>query len=287
MLRPEDVKYCQNIMRRHGVSYFFSSRWLPREKRDATAVLYAFFRVPDDLVDTATSTSQERLKALQTWRDSWQAVQTGADTHEPVLRAAREVFLNYKIPYKYGDDFLAAMVQDITVDRYATYADLEKYMYGSAAVVGIMMSYIVGYKNEGTLLKAQALGEAMQLTNFLRDIQEDYQDRGRIYLPLEDLKRFSVSEQDIQQQKFTPEFIQLMQFEITRARELYSIAESGVDELESTGRFAIRLASRLYAAILSKIEQAGYNVFLGRVRTTKLEKLMSLYSVWKISRNTR
>jgi phytoene synthase len=179
------------------------------------------------------------------------------------------------------------MIQDITVSRYATYAELEEYMYGSAAVVGIMMSYVIGFKDEGTLERAKALGEAMQLTNFLRDIQEDYRDRGRIYVPLEDLARFGVSEDDFREQKMSPEFIELMRFEIDRARKLYAYAEPGIAELAPSGRFAIRLASRVYAAILIKIEQAGYNVFLGRVKTTKFEKLTLLYAVWKQTRSTR
>lgn len=287
MLSADDVRYCQRLMNRHGVSYAFASWWLPAPQRTATAVLYSFFRVPDDLVDAAGVTAEERSTALLEWCKLWQQAQVSDDIQSPVLRAAREVFLQYNIPFGYGDDFLKAMIQDITVDRYATYADLEKYMYGSAAVVGIMMSYVIGYKDAGTLEHAKALGEAMQLTNFLRDIQEDYQGRGRIYLPLEDLARFGVSEADFQQQKLTPGLVELIRFEIDRARELYRYAELGIDELAPSGRFAIRLASRLYAAILTKIEAAEYNVFLGRVRTTKFEKLKLLYSVWKMAKSTR
>jgi len=287
MLRSDDIRYCVQLMRKHGVSYAFASRWLPPRMRSATAVLYAFFRVPDDLVDALEATDAARHDALMAWCEAWRQAQVSEDIQQPVLRAAREVFLTYHIPFRFGDDFLQAMVQDLDTKRYQTYADLERYMYGSAEVVGLMMSYVIGYKNNLTLERAKKLGEAMQLTNFLRDVQEDYQDRARIYLPLEDMQRFGVPEDDIRDGQCTPKFVDLMRFEIERARELYRQAEPGIDELTQEGRFAVRLASRLYAAILIKIEQAGYDVFQGRVRTTKFEKFMLLYSVWKQTKNTR
>lgn len=286
MLRADDVVHCRNILRRHGVSYAFATRWFPPQIRDATAVLYAFFRVPDDYVDAVGMSDEIRQTKLLEWCAQWKRAQTEEADH-PVLRAARAIFLQYRIPYQLGDDFLAAMIQDVTVTHYATYADLERYMYGSAAVVGIMMSYVIGYRDEQTLEKAKALGEAMQLTNFLRDIREDYDGRGRIYLPQEDLERFGVTETDIRRHRCSPEFIALMRFEILRARNLYAAAESGIDELAVEGRFPVRLASRLYAAILGKIEVAGYDVFRGRVRTSRWEKILIAFALWKISRNTQ
>lgn len=285
-MRSSDIASCQQIMRRHGVSYAFATRWFPKHMREATAVLYAFFRVPDDFVDAVGATDGEREAALRAWCVAWQQAQT-AESHHPVLRAARAVFAQYHIPSHFGDDFLAAMIQDVTVTRYATYAALERYMYGSAAVVGIMMSYVIGYRNSATLEKAKALGEAMQLTNFLRDIDEDYAGRGRIYLPQEDLARFGVTEDDIRCRRCTTAFVALMQFEIARARRLYALAESGIDELAPEGRFAVRLASRLYAAILTKIEHAEYDVFRGRVRTSRWEKILIAFILWKTSRSTR
>lgn len=287
MPSKNDVQFCTQLMRKHGVSYAFATRWFPRPLQDATAVLYAFFRVPDDLVDEAQTSDAGREHALNAWRDAWQQTQAGEPTEHPVLRATYDVFRAYHIPFSLGDDFLAAMAQDLSVTRYETYADLERYMYGSAAVVGIMMSYVIGFKNEDTLKKARALGEAMQLTNFLRDIQEDFDGRGRIYLPQEDLRTFGVTENMLRTHKVTPEFIALMQHEINRARALYALAEPGIDELAPQGRFAVRLASRLYAAILTKIEDAQYDVFSQRVRTSFIEKLLLTYSVWKTTKNVQ
>lgn len=287
MLRSDDVRFCKKLMRRHGVSYAFATRWFPRGIREATAVLYAFFRVPDDLVDDTHGSERARQEALLTWRESWNRAKQGEPTHHPVLRAAIDVFETYQIPYRFGDHFLDAMMQDISETRYKTYTDVEAYMYGSAAVVGIMMSYLIGYRNEQTLMKARALGEAMQLTNFLRDIREDYDGRGRIYIPQEDMEMFGVSDQDIREHAMTPGFIALLRFEIDRARALYAAAESGIDELAPEGRFAVRLASRLYAAILTKIEHAQYDIFRSRVKTTWVEKLILTYSVWKTTKNTQ
>lgn len=287
MLRQDDIRFCTQLMRKHGVSYAFATRWFPRELQEATAVLYAFFRVPDDLVDEKKPGNTDPETALQSWRTAWQQTQRGEPAAHPVLRAAHDVFQTYHIPFSLGDDFLSAMAQDLSVTRYDTYADLEAYMYGSAAVVGIMMSYVIGFKNAETLLKARALGEAMQLTNFLRDIQEDYEGRGRIYLPQEDLRAFGVTESDIRSRQRSPEFIALMQHEIQRARTLYTHAETGIDELAPQGRFAVRVASRLYAAILTNIEAAQYDVFSKRVRTSLIEKILLTYSVWKTTKNTR
>lgn len=270
-IRTDDLLQCQSIMRRHGVSYSFATRFFPRKVREATAVLYAFFRVPDDIVDAGASQADAR-RDLEAWMDKWRRTEH-EDVGDAVLRAAAEVFRIYGIPRKLGDDFLQAMVQDVTVDRYHTYADLERYMYGSAAVVGIMMCYVIGYKDAGTLERARALGEAMQLTNFLRDIKDDYITRGRIYLPQEDMRRFDLGDDDIARGVLTPALRDLIRFEVARARELYAFAEGGIDELDRSGQFAVRLASRLYAAILSKIEEHEYDVFSGRVRTSYLEKV--------------
>lgn len=287
MPSKNDVQFCTQLMRKHGVSYAFATRWFPRPLQEATAVLYAFFRVPDDLVDEAHANDAGREQALNAWRDAWQRTRAGEPSEHPVLRATYDVFHAYRIPFALGDDFLAAMAQDLFVTRYETYADLERYMYGSAAVVGIMMSYVIGFKNEETLKKARALGEAMQLTNFLRDIREDFDSRGRVYLPQEDLRHFGVTEDILRAHRVTPEFTELMRFEIDRARALYVQAETGIDELAPQGRFAVRLASRLYAAILTKIEDAQYDVFSQRVRTSFIEKLLLTYSVWKTSKSTR
>jgi phytoene synthase len=146
-------------------------------------------------------------------------------------------------------------------------------MYGSAAAVGLMMSHVIGFAGPEALPRAVALGEAMQLTNFIRDVGEDVRERGRIYLPLEDLAQFGVREEDIIAQRMTPQMTELLRFETARARALYAQAEPGVAMLDRRGRFAVRAASRLYAAILDEVERNGHDVFSRRARTTTFRKL--------------
>ena len=286
-LNAEDLALCQSIMKKHGVSYAFATRFFPPEKRAATAVLYAFFRKPDDVVDDANGSLAEKRAALLAWNESWSLHASGRADTDPILRAAAAVFAQYRIPTEYGQAFLAAMFQDLEVSRYATYADLVAYMYGSAAVVGFMMSYVIGFKHADTLKYAQALGEAMQLTNFLRDIKEDLLARGRVYLPMEDLERFQVTVEDLERGVVTPGIKALLQFECSRARALYALADDGIKYLDPSGQLAVRVASGLYAAILDRIKAADYDVFTKRRRTTLLHKLFLTYKIWKKQASTQ
>jgi phytoene synthase len=251
--------------------------------REATHVLYGFFRVADEIVDTPdasdTRTAETRLNE---WKAEWKKAYDTRTSNHPVLRATAEVFYTYTIPFEYSEAFLDAMARDLTVTRYETYRDLETYMYGSAAVVGLMMSYIIGFSSPVALAHAKALGEAMQLTNFLRDIKEDLA-RGRMYLPLEDLKRFDVSIKDLEQGRITPAFADLMQFEINRCRDLYQKGNNGLQYLTQQGRFPVAAASCLYAGILHVIEAKGYDVFTERCRTSRIEKIRLLLQAKRLS----
>jgi phytoene synthase len=260
---------CRSYLEAHGKSYAYATRSFPLPLRNATYALYAFFRIPDELVDNPVHDPKE---ALLEWKSQWHEAYITRLSSNKVLFATAEVFHQYNIPFEYSDDFLSAMLQDIDVDRYATYADLERYMYGSAAVVGLMMSYVIGYSDRVALTYAVKLGYAMQLTNFLRDIREDLETRGRVYLPQEDLQRFHVTEADLQQNRVTHGFTQLMQFEIARADALYEEANQGISLLNQSGRSAVWIASDLYRAILRKIEYAKFDVFERRVRTSTFEK---------------
>lgn len=283
-INKSDLRYCKQLHHTHGKSYFFATRFFPRELREATHVLYAFFRVPDELVDNPVDDTPEAIQtSLEAWRSKWRACYMLHESDDPVLRATYAVFKQFDIPYQYSEDFLQAMIQDVTVDRYKTYQELEYYMYGSAAAVGLMMSYVIGFADKAALEHAKQLGYAMQLTNFLRDIQDDSVTRGRIYMPLDELAQFGLSETDIIEERYSADFVRFMQFQIERARAMYAEAEEGISMLDTRGQFAVRAASRLYGAILGKIEQAKYNVFAGRVRTSLFEKI---WIVWKMSKHS-
>jgi phytoene synthase len=278
-----DFLACREVERRHGSSYFAATRLFPRDLRQATWALYAFFRLPDEIVDAPEdsaevcglplppgTTPEERLA---TWRSWWhEALRTGASTH-PVLRATAATFARYAIPPELAEAFLDAMAQDAWKSRYATYDELRQYMYGSAAAVGLMMTHAIGFSSPDALVRATALGEAMQLTNFVRDVGEDARERGRVYLPLEDLARFGAREEDVLAQRMTPAFVALLRFEIARARQLYADAEPGIALLDRRGRFAVRAASRLYAGILDEVEKNGHDVLTQRARTSGARKL--------------
>jgi len=273
-------KYTQAVeavTKQFGTSYYFATRFLPMNLRQATYALYSFFRIPDEIVDNAINQNPEAiLQELEDWEAMWHQAYAGDKTKYPVLNITAEVFRKYEIPYQYSLDFLTAMKQDVYTNRYQTYADLQAYMYGSASVVGLMMSYIIGFNNIKALEYAPYLGEAMQLTNFIRDIGEDYKERGRIYLLQEDMHKYNVTENNIRDNKINADFIKLIKFEIKRARNLYRQSDSGLKYLNKRGRFAVIMASRMYEAILDKIEQNNYDVLTKRARTSKREKIYIL-----------
>lgn len=269
-LFSEALQQAKAINYRHGTSYFWATLLFPKEIRSAVHILYAFFRIPDEIVDQKQDTPEV---SLNSWFKQWQQAYETKKSDEPILYATSQLFHQYKIPYEYSASFFAAMSQDLVQKRYTNYSALEQYMYGSAAVVGLILSHVIGFSEASALVDAQKLGYAMQLTNFLRDIDEDYQQRNRIYFPQTELKKFALTDHDIATKHFNKNFQQFVLFQIKRARELYAEAENGINKLNSRGRKAVRVASRLYAAILTKIEELDGNIFLKRARTTMIEKI--------------
>lgn len=277
----EDVDVCRQLHKQHGKNYYFATWLFPKDLREATFVLYAFFRVPDEFVDAPGVDPETAAMELRAWRQKWERAYETRQSDEPVLRAAVEVFHRYGIPYEYAAAFFDAMAQDVTVDRYATYEDLCGYMYGSAAVVGLMMSYVIGFAHERALEHATELGYAMQLTNFLRDVGEDWEDRQRVYVPEEDLSRFGLTRSDIENRVFDERMRALMIDLAQRARRHYAQAEQGIRYLSARGRFAVRAGSRLYEALLTQLEQQDWNPYAGRASTTLWQKWLLLPSALK------
>lgn len=267
------LETAKRLTRTYGTSYYLSMQLFPPRMRDAVYALYGFARTADEIVDTEESDPDAARSRLTAWQHAWHQAVADGRHDDPVLAAAAWVFREYQIPVELGDAFFEAMLMDTLTFRYETYADLMTYMYGSAAVVGRMLTYIIGSSSPEAFPYADDLGYAMQLTNFLRDINEDLQDRGRIYLPLEDLRRFGVSEDDLRAQRMTPEFRELMAFEIERARALYARADTGISLLAPEGQKAVRLARTLYSKILDRIEKEQYDIFTSRVRTTTFQKV--------------
>ncbi len=273
------------LHKKHGKSYYFATKLFPRDTRLATYALYAFFRVPDEIVDNSPIHNNQDLKEVKSqlndWRDKWREAYDTQTSDDSILRVTTYVFHRYKIPYQYSEDFLAAMTLDLEKSEYATYAELESYMYGSAAVVGLMMSHVIGFSDERALDHAKQLGYAMQLTNFLRDIDEDFIQRGRVYMPRDELAAHGLSMEDIAARRFSPDFKRFMQWQSERARSLYRQSDQGIPMLNPHGRFPVRVAGALYGAILDKIEQQDWNIFAGRAKTSTTEKLKLAAREWR------
>ena len=264
-------KKSRAILRHHGKSYYFSTCLFPRELQRATSALYAFVRLPDEIVDSSPQNTPEEIAAtrgrlldfLATWKRAYETGNSGDD----VLDFAASVFHEKNVPFEYSEDFLRAMIQDTHQMRYENYADLEGYMYGSASCVGLMMSHIIGFSDAVALKYATQLGNAMQLTNFLRDIDEDYQLRGRVYLPQDEMERFGISDATVAARDFSPQFEKFMAFQIERAHNLYEESNRGIALLNPEGRFAVAMASTLYRAILDKLDAQNKNPFAKRAAT--------------------
>jgi phytoene synthase len=272
-ISDNDLERCKKLHKKHGKNYYFATRFFPEDTRHATHALYAFFRMADEIVDNPKEHGVDNPgEAITSWKRDWEKAYNEGVSEDPVLRATAAVFHEFDIPFIYSEAFLWAMEQDLHKERYETYEDLKAYMYGSAATVGLMMSYVIGFSEKRALVYAETLGYAMQLTNFLRDIEEDYVERNRIYIPREELAAFDIGEEDIANQQFSDRFGAFMRFQIRRCRTMYKFSEAGIPMLEKPGRFPVYLARLVYAAILDKLEDQGRNPFVGRASTNLLEK---------------
>ncbi len=260
---------CRELNRRFGTTYYWSTLVLPRVKQHHVWALYAFCRYADDIVDDlGPVTVEARAVALRAFGDRFRADLAAGRSDDPVLKAVVHTVRAFDIDHDCFERFLCSMTMDLTVERYETWDDLLVYMDGSAAVIGEMMLPILEPHRPEALGHARDLGNAFQLTNFLRDIAEDL-DRGRQYVPQEDLRRFGV---DLTERRCTAEFQALMRFEIARCRELYRSADLGLAMLPRRSAACIGAARVLYSRILDRIEAADHDVFAARVRVPTWEK---------------
>lgn len=269
----ESYRRCRELNRRHGTTYYWATRVLPAVKRHHVHALYAFCRYADDIVDDLGPVPIERrAAALADFGDRFFAdLETGRSA-DPVLKAVIHTTRAFGIDPGCFRRFLRSMTMDLTVDHYDTFGDLVGYMDGSAAVIGEMMLPILEPDDpDGALAPARDLGVAFQLTNFLRDVAEDL-DRGRVYLPREDIDRFGAGTA-LARRRVSPEWVDLLRFEIERTRSYYRSAAAGLALLPDRSGRCIAGAHRLYGGILDEIEEAGYDVFAQRARVPMRRKL--------------
>jgi 15-cis-phytoene synthase len=268
----EGYRRAARITRDNGTTYYWGTMLLPPERRRHVYAVYALCRLADDIVDAPSATMADQVPettaALAAFRDRVTDVLDGAPTDDPVLAAIGDSFARCAIPRENVDRFFGAMAQDLTVATYETWEDLVTYMEGSAAVIGEMMLPVLRPRSPAAFEPARTLGFAFQLTNFLRDVGEDL-DRGRVYIPQVDLRRFGA---DPWERRVTPEWREVMRFEIARNRELYAQADAGIPLLPRSSARCVATARELYARILAKIEARDYDVFSARARVASWSK---------------
>lgn len=271
----ESFRACQAYTRQHAKSFYFASHVLPREKRMASYAVYAFCREADNIVDihAGSGGGDESLRRLEDLRRQLDLVYGSSGPPSPHLRALRETVAAYAIPQTYFLDVVRGVEMDLTRVRYRSFDELKEYCYCVASVVGLIMTKIFGVSDNSADRHAVDLGTAMQLTNILRDVREDFA-MGRIYLPLEELASKGVTEDDISRGVVDDRFRELMRFQVARARSYYAAAEPGIPMITDDGsRFCVRLMSRTYAGILSAIERNNYDVFAARAYVPAAGKL--------------
>jgi phytoene synthase len=243
--------------------------------------LYAFCRVSDDLVDNNKPNREVELAA---WRQ--RALSDQPDEDNPVALAWADTRARFHIPRQYAEQLLDGIAGDLTQTRYHSFAELSYYCYAVASTVGLMVMHIVGFDSKEAVPYAVKLGVALQITNILRDVGEDWRN-GRLYIPLGELAAFGLSEADVARGRVDERWRALMRFQIARARHLFAEALPGIALLNRSGRLAIGAAAELYQAILDDIEANDYDVFNRRAHTSDHRKIALLPGIWWRSRFVR
>jgi phytoene synthase len=275
----ESYEFCRYLHRHHGRTFYLATRLLPAAKRRHVHALYGFTRHTDDIVDEMAGWPlSARAARLHRWVGRFREALDGDWVDDPVLPAFLDTMRLFDLDRADFEAFLRSMEMDLTITAYDTYDDLLDYMNGSAAAIVSMVLPILGVRPGVELAvarePARQLGIAFQLTNFIRDVEEDF-DRGRIYLPLKDLAEHGVTPDDLAARVTTAPIRALIAYEIRRARKHYALAAAGIPMLQPRSQACIRAAFGVYGAILDDVERADNNVF-GRRATVGSRRRLSL-----------
>ena len=265
---------CKRLNSLHGKTYYLATLLLPKEKRPFVHALYGFARYADEIVDDLASelTIQEKSDLLTQWGEKVLQGLSSGDSNDVVGRALIDTVTKFKIPHEHFVAFLHSMKMDLSVTSYANYEALMEYVYGSAAVIGLEMVPILGPLSDAAFEPAKKLGIAFQLANFIRDVNEDL-DRGRIYLPLDELAEFGVDKEMLARRILTPQIVSALKFQIARVRQLQKEATPGIQELAPSSRPCIEAASELYCGIVDEVEKIDYQIFNKRAKTSTGRRL--------------
>ena len=264
------LAYCRQVTRQQAKNFYYAFLFLPSDKRAAIYSVYAFCRHSDDIAD-APGPIQYKRDQLKHWRNELDNCYSGKP-NLLITRALCHTIQKYPIPRHYFEELLTGIEMDLTVQRYASFDDLRVYCYRVASAVGLACLEIFGYRHEGVRTYAGNLGIALQLTNILRDVREDA-ERGRIYLPQQDMLAFGVTENDVLRQRYSPSFAALMRYQQDRILAHYRQAASSLLPGDRAGLMAPEIMAAIYRATLHKMRRRGFNVFRGPVRLSGLRKI--------------
>ncbi len=271
-----DASYeeCKRLNSLHGKTYYLATLLLPKAKRKYVHALYGFARYADEIVDDleSTLTVDQKAQALGTWGNKILEELKNGSSNDAVGRALIDTVNTFAIPHEHFEAFLHSMTMDLTVQEYQSYEDLLEYVYGSAAVIGLEMLPVLGVLEDGAYECAKKLGIAFQLANFIRDVGEDL-DRGRIYLPIQELAENGVTREMLEERVLTPQIINALKFQIARVRQLQKEATPGIQMLAPSSQPCIEAASELYCGIVDEVEKIGYDIFNKRAKTSTARRL--------------
>ena len=270
-------EYCQQKAAASGSSFYYSFLFLPPERRRAITALYAFCREVDDVVDDCTDAQVAHVK-LAWWRAEIAGLYAGNPRH-PVTNALQPFIEKFQITAEHLYEIVAGMEMDLTQTRYLDFTNLERYCYHVAGAVGLLASGIFGYKNPRTLDYAKDLGTAFQLTNIIRDVGEDAR-KNRIYLPMDELKKFEVPAADILQARYSDGFTELMKFQSARASDYFRKAFDALPSEDRRTQRAGLIMAAIYHATLAEIEREGFQVLTQRTSLTPLRKFWLAWKTW-------
>ena len=272
------VDQSKQIAKESNSSFYYAFSLLAKPKRDAMNTVYAFCRKTDDIVDEGDDSEEIKYERLRKWRIELEKALYGrSDSH--FFNKLAAIIKQFNIPIDPFFELIAGMEMDLQHKRYRSFEDLVQYCYMVASTVGLMCIEIFGYKNKSAKDYAVNLGLAMQLTNILRDVKKD-SEKGRIYLPQNDLVKFNYNERDLFEMKYDPNFVSLMKFESDRAKDFFAKADQALDFDDKPAMFPARAMQHIYSRLLNKLEAEKFDVFSKRIRVGTFEKAAISVGVW-------
>ena len=269
---------CKRLNSLHGKTYYLATLLLPPEKRPFVHALYGFARYADEIVDdlASTLTDDEKANSLNQWGEGVISDIKSGNSDDVIGRALVDTVKRFDIPIQYFQAFLHSMAMDLTITEYQEYEDLQEYVYGSAAVIGLQMVSVLGIEKGVSIDEvngaAEKLGVAFQLANFIRDVGEDL-DRGRVYLPIAELQAHGVTREMLERKVLTPQIKSALKEQIERVGKLQQESMVGINMLAKQSRACIQAASELYCGIVDEVEKIDYQIFSKRAKTSNMRRM--------------